>query len=106
VGAGVGGESQLAAAGGANAGSGLFGLLLSLMVAEKSGFQLVEQPAESELRSFTEQVTRQAMDAIQQAVVASGPVQDLAANGATPPSATTIATASRLDGLDVRTDGS
>jgi uncharacterized membrane protein YqiK len=53
---------------GASAGSGLLGMLVSLLVAEKSGFQLVEQPAGSDLRAFTEQVTRQVMDALQQTV--------------------------------------
>jgi uncharacterized membrane protein YqiK len=53
---------------GANAGSGLLGMLVSLLVAEKSGFQLVEQPAGADLRAFTEQVTRQVMDALQQTV--------------------------------------
>ena len=33
------------------AGSGLIGLLLSLLVAEKSGFQLAEHPAGSDLRA-------------------------------------------------------
>src|SRR5205823_7776845 len=71
-GTGAPGENALTAGGGAAAGSGLFGLLLSLLVAEKSGFQLTEQPAESELRAFTEKVTRQAMESIQQAM---GPVK-------------------------------
>jgi uncharacterized membrane protein YqiK len=57
---------------GASAGSGLLGMLVSLLVAEKSGFQLVEQPAGSDLRAFTEQVTRQVMDGLQQTV--AGPV--------------------------------
>jgi uncharacterized membrane protein YqiK len=102
-GTGPAGESQLAAGGAA--GSGLFGLLLSLMVAEKSGFQLAEQPTESELRTFTERVTRQAMDTIQQAVAAGGPMQDLPANGAPPPVARVVAAASRREGLEVHPDG-
>jgi len=53
---------------GASAGNGLVGLLVSLLVAEKSGFQLVEQPAGSDLRAFTEQVTRQVMAGLQQSV--------------------------------------
>ncbi|HZW30969.1 MAG TPA: hypothetical protein VFF52_09700, partial [Isosphaeraceae bacterium] len=69
---GAPGENPLTAGGGAAAGSGLFGLLLSLLVAEKSGFQLAEHPAESELRAFTEKVTRQAMESIQQSL---GPVK-------------------------------
>ena len=46
----------------------MMGLLLSLLVAEKSGFQLAEHAGGSELRTFTDQVTRQAMESIQQAV--------------------------------------
>jgi uncharacterized membrane protein YqiK len=63
-GAGTDGQPGAAAA----AGSGLLGMLVSLLVAEKSGFQLVDQPATSDLHDFTEKVTRQAMEAIQQAV--------------------------------------
>ncbi len=58
------GDSQ---AGGA-AGNGLVGLLVSLLVAEKSGFHLADQPQASELRAFTELVTKGAMDSIKQAV--------------------------------------
>jgi hypothetical protein len=101
---GVAGENMLTASGGALAGSGLMGMLLSLLVAEKSGFQLTEQPAESELRAFTEQVTRQAMDSIQQAVGAGGKVPDLPGNGSPPPTVAAVATSSRLDGLEVRPD--
>ena len=50
---------------------GLLGLLLNLLVAEKSGFQLTETSAGSELEAFSEKVTRQAMDAIEQAVLAT-----------------------------------
>lgn len=53
---------------GATAGSGLLGMLVSLLVAEKSGFQLVEQPAGADLRAFTEQVTHQVMEALKQTV--------------------------------------
>lgn len=95
---GTGGEGALT--GGAAAGSGLMGLLLSLLVAEKSGFQLAEHPAGSELSGFTEQVTRQAMESIQQAVGA----------GATAPAnhngnGTATVTPARLDGLEIRQDG-
>jgi hypothetical protein len=104
---GAAGDAALTAAGGAAAGSGLMGLLLSLLVAEKSGFQLVEQPSESGLRAFTEQVTRQAMESIQQAVTAgqtSAP--DKRPNGPATPevAAAAVATTSRLDGLEIRSD--
>ena len=64
---GVAGDNMLTGAGGVAAGSGLMGMLLSLLVAEKSGFPMAEPASESELRSFTERVTRQAMESIQQA---------------------------------------
>jgi uncharacterized membrane protein YqiK len=98
---GQGGENLLTAGGGAVAGSGLMGLLLSLLVAEKSGFQVTEAPAEADLRAFTEQVTRQAMDSIQQAVGTGGPAPQPRGNGTAPSTVTTAATAPRLDGLDV-----
>ena len=99
---GTGGDSALT--GGAAAGSGLMGLLLSLLVAEKSGFQLAEHPAGSELSAFTEQVTRQAMESIQQAVGA-GVTATADHNGNGTASVTSVVTPSRLDGLDIRQDG-
>ena len=53
---------------GALAGNGVFGLLLNMLVAEKSGFQLVDQPGGADLREFTEKVAKTAMEAIQKAV--------------------------------------
>ena len=53
---------------GAIASNGVFGLLLNMLVAEKSGFNLVDQPAAADLHDFTEQIAKQAMEAIQQAV--------------------------------------
>jgi uncharacterized membrane protein YqiK len=105
---GATGDHALTAAGGAAAGSGLMGLLLSLLVAEKSGFQPAEHPTESPLRAFTEQVTRQAMESVQQAVGAgASPAPELRGNGAAPPEVATssVAAASRLDNLEVRADG-
>jgi uncharacterized membrane protein YqiK len=103
---GAAGDNVLTAGGGAVAGSGLLGLLLSMLVAEKSGFQIAEQPAESDLRTFTEQVTRQAMDSIQQAVGTTGdPTPDRKGNGVTPPPVSTAATTSRREGRSARTDG-
>ena len=105
---GSAGDQSLTAAGGPAAGSGLMGLLLSLLVAEKSGFSMAEHPAESGLRTFTEQVTRQAMESIQQAVGA-GASSTVAhrGNGAVPPEvAVTVAgPTSRLDGLDIGPEG-
>ncbi len=101
---GASGDHALTAAGGAAAGSGLMGLLLSLLVAEKSGFQLVEQGGESTLRTFTEQVTRQAMESIQQAVgTGAASAAQHNGNGAVAPEL--AAATSRLDGLDVTQEG-
>jgi uncharacterized membrane protein YqiK len=47
---------------------GMIGLLINLLVAEKSGFQLTESAPESDLRRFSDLVTRRAMDSIQHAV--------------------------------------
>ncbi len=102
----LGGENALT--GGASAGSGLMGLLLSLLVAEKSGFQLAEQPAASELSAFTDQVTRQAMESIQQAVGAGGPMPAEHQGNGTAKTAAVVTVAqphSRLDGLDLNKDG-
>ena len=54
---------------------------------------------------FTEQVTRQAMESIQQAVGALAPRRpNHRGNGTAPPTVVAAAAASRLDGLDVRPD--
>jgi uncharacterized membrane protein YqiK len=68
---GLPGDGQAGA--GSFAGNGVFGLLLSMLVAEKSGFQLVDQPAGSDLHEFTEKIAKQAMEAIQQAVASNKP---------------------------------
>jgi hypothetical protein len=73
---GAAGDGQAGTGMGAIASNGVFGLLLNMLVAEKSGFNLVDQPAGSDLHEFTEKIANQAMEAIQQAV---------AANAGTPP---------------------
>jgi uncharacterized membrane protein YqiK len=70
---------------GAVAGNGVFGLLLSMLVAEKSGFQLVDQPGANDLNDFTEKVAREAMEAIQKAVAAERTPPSHEGNGAAPP---------------------
>ncbi len=89
---------------GASAGNGLVGLLVSLLVAEKSGFQLVEQPAGSDLRTFTDEVTRQVMAGLQQSVGTNPAFAAPAgkSNGATPPpaSAKAVAATSLADTVD------
>ena len=79
---------------GALAGNGVFGLLLNMLVAEKSGFQLIDQPGNTDLKEFTEKVAKQAMDAIQSAVETSRGGMPHRGNGtATPPP--TVLTAAR-----------
>jgi uncharacterized membrane protein YqiK len=106
-GAGGGGAAGDGQSGiGANVGSGLVGLLVSLLVAEKSGFQLVEQPAGSDLRAFTEQVTHQVMDALQQTVGVSQAFGAPAGktNGAAPPPASAkVVAASLADPVEAST---
>ena len=52
------------------AGAGVLGLLINLLVAEKSGFQLSDGAAPSTLQDFAEQMAKQAMESMQQAVEA------------------------------------
>jgi uncharacterized membrane protein YqiK len=54
----------------ATAGQGLLGLLISLLVAEKSGFQLAETSGLATLQEFTERMSREAMESLQQAAMA------------------------------------
>jgi uncharacterized membrane protein YqiK len=84
-GGGAGGPSDGATNVGALAGNGVFGLLLNMLVAEKSGFQLVDQPGGADLREFTETIAKQAMEAIQKAVQTSRTDAAHRGNGATSP---------------------
>ncbi len=56
------GSGSADAVGGGNAGTGLVGLLVSLLVAEKSGFQLVDGPEQQALKEMAEKMTRDAME--------------------------------------------
>jgi uncharacterized membrane protein YqiK len=49
------------------ASQGLLGLLISLLVAEKSGFQLAESSGMASFQEFADKMTRDAMDSMQQA---------------------------------------
>jgi uncharacterized membrane protein YqiK len=51
-----------------HASQGLLGLLLSLMVAEKSGFQLNESDENSTLKAFADRMAHQAMESMEQTV--------------------------------------
>jgi hypothetical protein len=65
----AGGNGEHGGAG--TAGQGLLGLLISLLVAEKSGFQLAETSGMATLQEFTERMSREAMESLQQAAMAT-----------------------------------
>src|SRR5262249_5313700 len=50
----------------ANPGQGMLGLLINLLVAEKSGFQPADQAGLASLQEFADRMTREAMEARQQ----------------------------------------
>src|SRR5262249_49896486 len=58
---------------GAAAGQGMLGLLINLLVAEKSGFQPADSGGMSALKEFADRMTREAMESMQQASVARPP---------------------------------
>ena len=64
------GADGLPVGAGATAGTGLLGMLLSLLVAEKSGFDVASLPGGNVLQEFADKVTKQAMENIQQAMAA------------------------------------
>lgn len=66
--------------GNANQSSGMLGMLLQLLVAERSGFQPHESAGIDSLKEFADRMTREAMESMQQTAQAktNGPV---AANG-------------------------
>ena len=102
---GTGGDGQSPA--GALASNGVFGLLLNMLVAEKSGFQLIDQPAGSDLHEFTEKVAKQALEAIQQAVTSHRDAGVHHGNGAgSPTTAAVLPTATRTftEGKPTRND--
>jgi uncharacterized membrane protein YqiK len=69
----AGGGSENGHAG--NAGQGLLGLLISLLVAEKSGFQPADPAGMASLQEFADKMSRDAMDSMQQASVPASPAQ-------------------------------
>jgi hypothetical protein len=64
------GGDGLPGAVGVNAGSGLMGMLLSLLVAEKSGFQLTEPMQGNVLQEFADKISKQAMENMEEAMAA------------------------------------
>jgi uncharacterized membrane protein YqiK len=78
---------------GAGAAQGMLGLLINLLVAEKSGFQAADTGGLGSLKEFADRMTRDAMESIQQASAAQAKqpepllaeVEVSTANGGTPP---------------------
>ena len=56
---------------GATAGTGLLGMLLSLLVAEKSGFDVAGLPGGNVLQEFSDKISKQAMENIEEAMNAN-----------------------------------
>src|SRR5262249_35968175 len=50
---------------------GMLGLLINLLVAEKSGFQLTDAPGMASLQEFADRMTKEAMESMQQAAMAT-----------------------------------
>ena len=61
--------------------SGMIGMLLNLLVAEKSGFQPVDAGEVSGLKEISERLTRDALESLRQASLAAAPEVNPAANG-------------------------
>jgi uncharacterized membrane protein YqiK len=66
----------------ASPGQGLLGLLINLLVAEKSGFQLSDTSGMASLQEFAERMTREAMDSMQQGALPVSPAAVPAPAGA------------------------
>jgi uncharacterized membrane protein YqiK len=67
---------------GAPATQGLLGLLLNLLVAEKSGFQLSDAGGLGGLQEFADRMTREAMESMQQSTLAAAKAQPTTAESA------------------------
>ena len=59
----------------------MLGMLLNLLVAEKSGFQPVDASEVSGLKEISERLTRDALESLRQASLAPPPESKAAANG-------------------------
>jgi uncharacterized membrane protein YqiK len=60
--------------GSAGTAQGMLGLLINLLVAEKSGFELSDSGGMASLKEFAERMTKEAMESMQQASIAAPPV--------------------------------
>jgi uncharacterized membrane protein YqiK len=81
VAGGQGSSSDSSGLGGIGAGQGVFGLLLNLLVAEKSGFHLGDQTeSTASLQEFADRMTREAMESMPKA----GEIEELKAASEAP----------------------
>jgi uncharacterized membrane protein YqiK len=65
--------------------SGMLGMLLNLLVAEKSGFQPVDVGESSGLKEISERLTRDALESLRQASLAPAPESKAVKNGPAKP---------------------
>jgi hypothetical protein len=65
-----------------SAGQGLLGLLISFLVAERSGFQLGDTSGMAGLQEFAARMTREAMQSMEHAAMAAPPATPAAPSGA------------------------
>jgi uncharacterized membrane protein YqiK len=70
----------------AGASQGLLGTLISLLVAEKSGFQLTDTGAAASLKEFADRMSREAMESMERATIETASV----APGSSSPSQTVL----------------
>jgi uncharacterized membrane protein YqiK len=90
--AGGGNGSTDGSAGSMNASQGMLGTLLGLLVAEKSGFSVGDNPELSSLKEFADRISRQTIESMEQAAaVADTPVKSGNGSGAPPSPAATAA---------------
>ena len=73
-------------AGAAGSAAGMLGMLLSLLVAERSGFQPVDAAEVSGLKDLGERMTREAVESMRQAITIQPPVAEQRNGAASAPS--------------------
>jgi uncharacterized membrane protein YqiK len=73
---------------GAGAAQGMLGLLINLLVAEKSGFEMSDSGSMASLKDFADRMTKEAMDSMQQASTPPPAVTSVTSAPAAPAPAT------------------
>ena len=72
------GGGNSADGGGTLPGTGIVGVLLNLLIAEKSGFQLVDGPEQQQLRELAERLSKEAMTSLESAPAQSTTAAEVA----------------------------